>query len=137
MQHSLRLLGYAGLIPFVAIPFSVEFGSLALFEGTDFFNKYSAVILSFLGGVHWYDAIQRGKHKMQPYIAMLPSIIAWFSLILLPTGVAIIVLGLSFVFILLYDFAVLVTPAGYFNFRLRLTTLVVASHCAMLWLFYK
>ena len=58
MPYSAVLLGIAGLIPFLFLPLSYVFNWLSLTQSALYFIQYSAVLLSFFGGVHWWDAIK-------------------------------------------------------------------------------
>ncbi len=88
-----RALGVAGLIPFIG-------GALAMALADDgaraqaalALAAYGAVIVSFLGGIHWGLAFAR----LQPPVAMfawgvLPSLVGWAALLLPPaTGLALL-----------------------------------------------
>lgn len=83
-----RLLGLAGLIPFL--------GSLALAAATTEAARgaalwalatYGAVILSFLGAVHWGLALGSGRPaavEARLGLGVLPSLIGWVALLLPP-----------------------------------------------------
>lgn len=130
-------LGYAGLIPFVFLPLFMVNGQLAFFEGTLYFTQYSAIILSFLGGVLWYDGLQKPGSNPQLMIAMLPSVIGWLSLVLLPPVIIIWVLTFALLAVLIYDHIALKTPPeGYLKLRVRLTSITLGTHLTMLWLYY-
>lgn len=126
-QHA-KLLGYAGLLPFVGPPLLISMDYLSVSQGILFFCQYSAIILSFFGGVHWFDALQNGRYSHQLYVAMLPSIFAWLSLVFLVPSLAIAVLALSYVLILSYDLRYLAMPEGYNKLRVRLTGIVLLAH---------
>lgn len=94
-------LGYAGLIPFavstLAIllsredPFLQETAGMALLA-------YGAVILSFLGGVHWGRALYAPSSNLQMrdfVLSVLPSIFGWSCLLLpmISAGVLLLILG--------------------------------------------
>lgn len=82
-----RLLGLAGLIPFVA-------GAGALWGvGADLqaravlvLNGYAATIVAFLGGIHWGLAARRAApSEALLWWGVTPSLVAWVAL-LLPAG---------------------------------------------------
>ena len=134
MTKHMNFLGAAGLIPFVGLPLLLLLQLVSVQEGVAWFTLYSAVILSFLGGIHWYDALNRTSSVSQLYIAMLPSIIA-FAVLLFTQGVtALLMLKVSFLALLLYDFKQLQMNAHYLRLRTLLTGVVVGCHIAMLWL---
>ncbi|NCP64364.1 MAG: DUF3429 domain-containing protein [Paraglaciecola sp.] len=127
-----RMLGYAGLLPFITLPI---IGFLGLHD-TDavvkIFIQYSAVILAFLGGIHWYDALHRTAKKMQLSVAMLPSLLAWCCLLMPALDSAIVLLIAGFVGMLFYDLQTLKIDRAYKNLRIQLTTVTVLGHSAML-----
>ena len=134
--HAL-LLAYAGLIPFVVLPFLVVTDRLALFEGMQYFNQYSAVILSFFGGLHWLEALRDRNQVLRMYLAMLPSIVAWLSLVFLPIETTIIFLMVAYGAVLMFDFKYFQNIPGYMQLRLRLTSIVLGCHGTLLWLYYQ
>ncbi len=109
-------LGAAGLLPFVfgalAIILAAALDNALLPDATYFARvlmAYGAVILSFLGGVRWGAAIvaERDGHESDSVedsnaltaelvVAVLPSLIAWGSL-LMPPPLGLALLAISFV----------------------------------------
>ncbi|XOV78433.1 MAG: DUF3429 domain-containing protein [Aestuariibacter sp.] len=134
MQKHGNFLGLLGLFPFIALPLLVIGNQLSLFEAVGYFTQYSAVILSFLGGIHWYDSFTRTHNPLQLYIAMLPSIVAWLSLVFLNGTPAMVVLAAAFVLMLFYDQKTLDMTPAYFRMRQKLTGVVVGCHAIMVWL---
>ncbi len=124
----LRVLGYGGLIPFVF------FGIGAWFGGGDWqafalhaLAAYAAVILSFLGAIHWGLSLADPPHRVfglaGPAWAVMPSLAAWAAL-LLPKTAGLIVLLLLFPLVLWVDRASLRAtplPPGYLTLRGHLT----------------
>ncbi len=125
-------LGPLGLIPFVAgalapwlLPLAWEpEASLALIG-------YGAVILSFLGGVHWGLAAPAGR-PLQIGLSVVPSLVGWLALLvanLHATGPALWLLAAAFAILLAGDLVAAgrsLTPAWYPRLRLPLTLIVVA-----------
>lgn len=138
MPITARYLGYAGLIPFAGLPVLTITGIISYYESYLYFTQYSAVILSFFGGVHWLLAISEQSNKHQLYVAMLPSIVAWLSLVLLSGEVLLGTLSIAYIAIFLYDKYVLLLPkkmiVNYIKLRLELTTIVVLTHLIMAYL---
>ncbi|WP_100657158.1 DUF3429 domain-containing protein [Alteromonas flava] len=136
MPNNAKLLGYLGLIPFLIIPLAIIMETLSYAQGFAFFTQYSAIILSFLGGIHWYAAVTENRYWHQIYVAMLPSIVGWLALILFPDARALGVLSLSFIGMVFYDkFTLQMTPSmiiDYTRLRVILTTIVVAAHAVMI-----
>ena len=124
----LQALGYGGLIPFAF------FGVAAWFGAGDWqvfalhaLAVYAAVILSFLGAIHWGLSLLDRDHRVlglpAPAWAVLPSIVAWAAL-LLPKTAGLIVLLLLFPLVLWVDRAslrALPLPPGYLTLRGYLT----------------
>lgn len=138
MPYSVVLLGLAGLIPFLAMPIAYSLNLLSLTQSAIYFMQYSAVLLSFFGGIHWWDSISNQRYGKQMYIAMLPSIIGWLCLVFSHDPKTLGVLSLSYVAILVYDKFSLSLPKGqimsYISLRIALTSVVVISHAWMIYL---
>ncbi|MDO6534020.1 DUF3429 domain-containing protein [Alteromonas stellipolaris] len=138
MPYSVVLLGVAGLIPFLAMPIAYSLNLLSLTQSAIYFMQYSAVLLSFFGGIHWWDSISNQRYGKQMYIAMLPSIIGWLCLVFSHDPKTLGVLSLSYVAILVYDKFKLSLPKGqivsYISLRIALTSVVVISHAWMIYL---
>lgn len=85
MPYQVVLLGVAGLIPFLFLPLAVVLNLLPLHESARYFTQYSAVLLSFFGGIYWWDALNKKAYGPQLLIAMLPTITAGYVLYLQAT----------------------------------------------------
>lgn len=139
MPKLANLLGYAGLIPFIGLPLLSLLGIIDKNLAYIYFVQYSAIILSFFGGIHWFDAITNNNGKQhQLLVAMLPSIVAWLSLICLTGTWLLCVLSVAYIGILMYDKYVLALPKRllfeYISLRVILTSVVVLTHLAMAWI---
>ena len=133
-HNTITRLGYAGLVPFVlltALMWLVNtellpFVSIAL-------GGYAAVIVSFLGGVHWGVGFMKGDAAPRFHFiwGVVPSLLAWLAL-MMPVYAALPLLGL----VLLACYAVdrkTYPPAGlaqWLPMRLRLT--IVATLACVL-----
>lgn len=124
----LHVLGYAGLIPFLFFGVAAWFGSTQWQAfSLHALGVYGAVILSFLGAVHWglflLDRGHRVLGQPAPIWAVIPSVAAWVAL-LLPTVIGLTVLFLLFPLVLWVDrgsqrrFRL---PSGYIRLRGYLT----------------
>jgi hypothetical protein len=129
-ETTAKLLGYAGLIPFVV--FSVgSWSALPIFENAmQVLIAYAAIILSFMGAIHWGMAMSRTEsQRSQFYIAsVIPALIAWLAL-LMPDVYALSVLLAGFIAIFAYDYAVQRSqglPGWYIAMRTSLTLIVAA-----------
>ncbi len=128
MHPHAHWLGVAGLTPFWGLPLLASLNLLSVEAALGAFLAYSAVILSFLGGVHWYASVIAQPEPAQTRIAMLPSLIAWLALVLLPPGIALVALAFGLVALLIYDFRTLSPPPGYWNLRATLTAVALICH---------
>ncbi|NIZ02540.1 DUF3429 domain-containing protein [Thalassospira lucentensis] len=138
-------LGGTGAIPFVALALvGYVFGPIYLAASGFALLAYGAVILSFLGGIHWGRAIgtTSAAGLTQKYddktsvklwaglgLSVVPSLIAWGALIL-PVTTGLIVLAISFGGMLLVDLracAMGIWPRWYGRLRIPLSLTVIAS----------
>ena len=127
------VLGAAGALPFIGLliaqrwgvePFGrAPLGVLAL---------YAAVILSFMGAVHWGLAMAefggRRDTTWSYIMSVMPALLGWFALAFLPMPVALGVMAFGFALLLLYDLRALRlgrAPAWYGRLRWPLTLVVV------------
>ena len=138
MPYSALGLGLAGLIPFIAMPLAYVFNILSITQSATYFVQYSAVLLSFFGGVHWWDSISNQRYDRQMYLAMLPTIVGWLCLVFASDVKVVGVLSLSYVAVMLYDKFTLSLPkdqiVSYIGLRMGLTTVAVVSHAWMIFL---
>ncbi|MBT1451992.1 DUF3429 family protein [Glaciecola sp. XM2] len=135
MHNAAKLLGYAGLLPFIGIPILILTGQIYYYQGYTYFIQYSTIILSFFGGIHWLDALQNRRKNHQLYVAMLPSIVGWSSLVFLDGYLLLSVLSITYIGMLMYDKYVLALEKDilidYTFLRTILTTIVVICHLFM------
>jgi hypothetical protein len=128
-QALARLLGYAGLLPFIICVALIWFAPTelgAIAAGALLY--YSAVILSFLGGILWGAAISSQQRRFGLlWFSIVPPLIAWITL-LVPMGIAIWLLCAAFLLQGLWDrrcVQLAIFPQWYGRLRLSLTMLVV------------
>lgn len=138
MPYSALFLGIAGLIPFIAMPLAYQLNLFSITQSTAYFVQYSAVLLSFFGGIHWWDSVSNQRYGKQMYIAMLPTIVGWLCLVFANDVKVLGVLSLSYVALLVYDKFTLSMPkdqvVSYISMRMGLTTVVVLCHAWMIYL---
>jgi hypothetical protein len=119
-------LGYGGLVPFVAAVIGI-----ALLEGENrllavrALLAYGAVILSFLGAVHWGLVLARppADAARRLLAGVLPALAGWVAL-LLPARFGLALLVVAFGAFWLYEHRVLgdkLLPASYLGLRRSLT----------------
>lgn len=127
------LLGLAGLLPFIAC------GLLATTptgeRGAEALAAYGAVILAFLGGVHWGFALQEpSKHWERARLALgiVPSLVGWVSLLLffavdVEAGLGLLLVGfVGTTFVESRAAAAGLVPSSYMRLRYVLSTVVIA-----------
>jgi hypothetical protein len=122
-------LGYAGLIPFVA---GAALAWLLQPEWRSFttaaLSAYAAVIVSFLGGIHWGIGFRDGMSRLFLW-GVVPSLVAAAAL-MLPPRHGLVILGLML--LLCYAVDRRVYPAhglqAWLSLRWRLS-LVAATSC--------
>ncbi|MGB8714438.1 MAG: DUF3429 domain-containing protein [Onishia taeanensis] len=134
------MLGLAGLLPFLAAALGAWWAPPA-WQGPVLgaFFYYSAVILSFLGGIHWglamgRDAPTSAAFRGRVLLSMAPSLIAWPALLWggLP-GALLLMLG--FIAVRGYEASaagVAGLPDWYRELRNVLTVVVVACHLVVI-----
>ena len=93
-----RTIGLAGLIPFVACAVAVWAGTPEIqLEGLRMQMGYAAVILTFLGGVHWGRALQTdsmaGIGWERLIWSVTPCLIAWIALRMHPAIALFVFIG--------------------------------------------
>jgi hypothetical protein len=132
LPQGLAALGYAGLLPFVACVLAI-----ALLEGEARAGEvralvaYGAVILSFLGAVHWGLLLREAdaaSPRVRLAIGVLPSLLAWAAL-LLPDRQALALLVVAVGGFWLYEHRVVgaaLLPTGYLDLRRHLSLAVCA-----------
>lgn len=129
-----KWLGAAGAIPFAAsasvVAFGPEYWSPWAAQALVF---YGAVILSFLGGIHWGLAISThetaGISAARLCWSVVPSLIAW-SALLMPLFAGMMTLAGAFALALLVDLNATtrtLVPSWFPRLRTGLTIAVVAS----------
>ena len=132
-----RWLGAIGAIPFVIFALAGPFLDASFQERTHFaLAAYSAVILSFLGGIHWGLGIagagsvrSDGTTFARLGVTVVPSLVGWSALLLSGQTVQ-LVLAAAFLVLLLFDLHVgrkAQTPTWYPKLRWPRTVVVTAS----------
>ena len=136
MQRSLPpfalLLGIAGLIPFAACGYGavIDTGEHA----AEALAAYGAVILAFLGGVHWGFALPepsgRGE-RARLGLGVVPSLVGWIAMLLViavnaEAGLALLAVGFVAMTVVEARGAKAgLVPPGYMKLRYGLSTGVV------------
>jgi hypothetical protein len=130
-------LGLGGLIPFIGLTALTVFWPqtwYAYWLTTEL--QYGAVILSFVGALHWGIAVELGRHA-QPVVAryiwsVLPALIAWVSL-QFPLWSALQLQAAALILCYIVDRRILAEPqAPSWLLSLRLLLTVVAAACLLI-----
>jgi hypothetical protein len=99
------ILGLAGLIPFWGLTFIVIFAEKSLsFSALKLQIAYGAVILSFLGGIHWGIAVHSIEKATWPRMGwgIILSLVGWGA-IFIPHIYSLVLLGLALISALVVD----------------------------------
>jgi len=132
MPAAARWIGFAGVLPFAASAINLHTG-WPLFDGfaLQIFIVYSAVILSFLGGIRWGLGARHAAATAGDYVlAVMPSLIAVMA-VLLPRPVwQVLVLAAGFAAIGALDHwrPAVGMPEWLRALRWQLSTLVLLTH---------
>ena len=124
-----KWLGYAGLIPFIVFSIGSWLPLPMITDATFLLTAYAAMILSFMGAIHWGVAMANtGDNNGKYFIAsVIPALSAWLALII-PQNYAIILLMTGFIGLIIYDWSVEEAqrlPDWYIPMRNKLTLVVV------------
>lgn len=125
------VLGYGGLVPFAAAVLGIALldGELRVFAARALL-AYGALILSFLGAVHWGLLLAQPASDAPPRLlaGVLPALAGWVAL-LLPHRYGLALLVVAFGAFWLYEHRVLgerILPNAYLGLRRNLTLGVCA-----------
>ena len=131
LDKTIDQLGYAGLVPFAALAALMWLVQADLLPVVAVgLTSYAAVIVSFLGGIHWGIGFLHGSAAPRFHFVwgVIPSLLAWFAL-LMPAYAALPLLG----FVLVVCYAVdrktypTVGLSRWIPLRLRLTVVAMVS----------
>jgi len=123
--------GVSGLIPFTAIPAFMFQSSMYIPELAYAHLAYSAVILSFLGGVRWGSSISNPEALETNFKnlgwSVTPSIAGWMSLLVTPlTGNILAMTG--FYLCMVQDVKSNHYPSWYKSLRIFVSKIFFFSH---------
>lgn len=128
VRRTAAWLGYGGLIPFVVLAPASLLDPIHGLSWSDALFGYGAVILSFVGALHWAFAMTASGLDEQQRVrsliwSVVPALIAWPALLLMPAFAAVLLVG-GFAVHYLVDRNLTRRanlPAWYLPLRLRLT----------------
>jgi hypothetical protein len=126
-------LGYGGAAPFLGLAVAAGWGGGYTVQLTHALMAYGAVILSFVGALHWGFAMTlrdfaAGRQALFVW-SVVPALLAWVALLLAPLPAAVLMIG---GFLAHYGWDVALArrselPNWYLPLRLRLTTIACVS----------
>lgn len=128
------VLGAAGALPFLGLLMAQRWGVEPFGRPPlSVLALYAAVILAFMGAVHWGLAMAeyggRRDTTWSYIMSVIPALLGWFALAFLPMTVALGVIALGFALLLAYDLRALRlgrAPAWYGSLRWPLTLVAVS-----------
>lgn len=134
MENIPRYIGYLATLPFFLFLFgtfgledSGEARNLTLLQST-----YSAIILSFLGGIHWGQAIPRSDNR-QLLFSIVPPLVAFGMIIwsmMFDPVMPLFILAALYWLVFEADKKLMPAdyiPVGYFHYRRNITLIVCAT----------
>lgn len=136
-----NLLGYFGLIPFLAATVLEVAGAEFMGKtGLTYFVTYSAIILSFMAGTLWgkvLSADDEGGTTVAFVMSNIFALAAWFSLLMDLSVLTLVILAIGFALLWFTEKNPAVgqstyCPITYGRLRRRLTFTVVLLHVVML-----
>ena len=123
------VFGLAGLIPFIGLSGAVIIGPEQWHAvAQTLLTQYGALILSFVGALHWGYAIEQETKGSEAWLrygySVVPALWAWLAL-QFPLATGMQMLGLALIFCLVVDLAFLklaTLPVWFTRLRVILTT---------------
>ena len=127
-----RLLGYGGLLPFIILAAATMMGLQMPFAPAHaLLIGYGAVILSFVGALHWGVQLSAQNAKPAAFIwSVVPALIGWVAL-MLPAKAAALCLIAGLVMCWGYDMR-LIRKKEWPSFMGALRTILTAIACLCL-----
>ncbi|TQV78927.1 DUF3429 domain-containing protein [Exilibacterium tricleocarpae] len=129
-----KQLGYAGLIPFVAIATAIWWLPESRQQAGYVFVTYSVVILSFVAGALWGQLSQSNvqNSRLLFLLTNVLALVGWGVLFVYPL-LALILLSFGYIGIYVIESQWMASTytKGYLTLRLRLTSGVLLSHLSV------
>lgn len=123
------VFGLAGLIPFVGLAGVMSIGPAQWYAVSQvLLTQYGALILSFVGALHWGYAVQQEVKGAEAWLrfgySVVPALVAWMAL-QFPQVMGMQILAMSLIVCLVVDLAWLrmaALPVWFTRLRVILTT---------------
>ena len=134
MPRSVAWLGYGGLLPFVGLALATLLDPQRSGAWQQLSLNYGAVILSFVGALHWgfamsAPAMSERKRSVCFAWSVMPALLAWLALLLDPLSAGAL-LAAGFAAHYVQDWRLVShagLPAWYLPLRLRLSVVAALS----------
>lgn len=129
-QTIAKLLTFAGVIPFVGLTIlSVSGADLLTVHPAHALLLYGAVIVSFLSGIHWGQALSHPGAKPLLWHSNVVALLAWLAVLqTVSVGVAILIICLVYLLALDYKlFKQSIITNWFWRLRLQATSIVLLS----------
>ena len=92
-----KLIGFGGLIPFVGCSVLMYAGDTgASIIALSASAVYGAVILSFVGAVHWGLTMREDRSPYWYVWSVIPAILGWLAIVLLDIKISLLALSIAF-----------------------------------------
>ncbi|MCH8532880.1 MAG: DUF3429 domain-containing protein [Saccharospirillum sp.] len=137
MNRSIQLLGYAGLIPFLAMPLMVALsGAAEPGRYSTQFLHYSGIILGFMAGVIWPALYHTERSTAMALLAVTPAVMGFLAIVMLP-DLALLALAALYISLRLVEIFAGIDQhyhTSYRSLRWQLTIVVVVCHLWLYWM---
>jgi hypothetical protein len=125
-------LTYAGTLPLVIAAVEAVAGRVMLSDVLWLAGTYSAIILSFLAGIHWACYLFFSQRCPRNFLltSNAVALLAWLGLLVHPQPWAVLLHILCFLYILILDYKlhkVALLPPWFYTLRRNATVIVVLS----------
>jgi hypothetical protein len=137
-MKSWQLLGYLGLLPFIAFLYLSVSAENPIITAQQAFVAYSAIIVSFIAGTLW----RKDDHHINQQITSNTLSLMAFLALLIERDLALIILVFSFIFLFIYEQKLAKGTqqnnlnANYMKMRFWLTLIVVSLHTTAYFLWF-
>ena len=122
LRRRAEWLGYLGLLPLAAATLLFALGPGSNEPVLLAIQGYGAVILAFVGAIHWGRALDTGDGRLMT-LSVVPSLLGW-SCLLMPPALGLPLLAAAFALVLLFDRREYRAVPWFRQLRLRLTFMI-------------
>ena len=130
-KHAASWLAYAGLLPFLAAPVVLWSGFSVALDVDTALRVYSALIVSFLAGIHWHVGMSRsGSEGWLLWESNVVVLVAWALVFIDSSALVCLLFAGLYVAVLLFDRALSkkeILPDWFYRLRVRVSTVVIVA----------